>query len=349
VRFGVALANGTVALEAALRAVGVRAGDEVIVPARTFIATASSVVAVGGIPVIVDVDRDSGNITADTVEAAITSRTRAVVVVHLGGWPCEMTPIQQLCRVRGLRLIEDCAQAHGASYRSRRVGGLSDVGAFSFCQDKIMTTAGEGGMIVTDDAQVARAVAIYKDHGKHPELLAAEGPSPAFRWVHGSFGTNWRLTEVQSAIGRVQLRKLPGWLHARRRNARFLLDRLESLNALRVPRPAGHLDPAWYKLYVYVRPELLRPGWSRDRILTEIRAAGVPCFGGSSPDISRERAFSAHGLGSRAPLEVARELGETSLMFLVDHTLDLAALERTCQVAERVAQQACDDARGPAS
>ncbi len=292
VRHAVAVANGTAALELALYALGIGPGDEVIVPSRTFIATASAVVARGATPVVADVDRDSQNITPDTIRPCLTSATRAIVAVHLAGWPCDMPSIMKMAGRLDLAVIEDCAQAHGARVGEGLVGSLGDAAAFSFCQDKIMTTAGEGGMLTTNRADVWERAWSHKDHGKNYQAAHSPAADPGFRWLHDSFGTNWRMTEVQAAVGRAALRRLPAWLAARERNAKLLADRLAALPALRVPRPADGLRHAWYKLYAFVRPAALRPDWSRDRILAEISAAGVPCGTGSCAEIYMERAFA---------------------------------------------------------
>jgi dTDP-4-amino-4,6-dideoxygalactose transaminase len=335
-RHGVAVANGTLALELSLRALGAGPGDEVVVPSRTFIATASCVVAVGARPVFIDVDRDSGNLTAETVEAAISGRTRAVIAVHLGGWPVDMAPLRRLADEKGFALVEDCAQAHGATYRGRPVGSLGDVAAWSFCQDKILTTAGEGGLVTTDDPAAWRAVWSYKDHGKDPDVLASPHDGRSFRWLHASFGSNARMHELAAAAGRVALRQLPGWVERRRENASMLFERLARIPALRVPTPRTDLvDASFYRVYVYVRPEQLRNGWNRDRVLASIRAEGVPCSVGSCGEVYLEGAFSAH-LRPPARLPVARELGETSLAFLVHPTLGPADMLDLTEAVEKV-------------
>jgi dTDP-4-amino-4,6-dideoxygalactose transaminase len=338
-QFGVAVANGTVALELALRALGIGPGDEVITASRTFIASASCAVAIGASPVCADVDRDSGNVTADTIRAVCTPATKAIVAVHLAGWPCEMDPILALARERGLKVVEDCAQAHGAMYKGRRVGSLGDAAAFSFCQDKIMTTAGEGGMVTTNDYDLWQQMWAYKDHGKNHEKVYSPACSPGFRWLHDSFGTNWRLSEVQSAVGRLALRKLPQWIATRRRHATKLTECLSKILGLRVPVVPEHIIHSYYKYYVYLLPDELAPGWDRDRISQTITSHGVPCATGSCSEVYLETAFQHLGR-SRSRFPVARELGETSLMFLVHPTLTDAHVERMCEIVERVLWQA---------
>jgi dTDP-4-amino-4,6-dideoxygalactose transaminase len=346
-RYGIALANGTVALELALRGFEIGAGDEVVVTPRTFLATASCAVACGATPVFADVDPVSQNITADTIRAVLSPRTRAVIAVHLAGWPCDMEPIATLCRERGLKLIEDCAQAHGATYRGRPVGSLGDAAAFSFCQDKIMTTAGEGGMLVTNDRTLWSRAWAYKDHGKSFEAVYERQHPPGFRWLHESFGTNWRMTELQAAIGRVQLRRLPAWLEHRRRNAAILAERLQGVAALRLTRPPNHAGHAYYKYYAFVRPDRLAEGWDRDRLLAAITARGVACFSGSCSEIYREKAFDGTGMAPPERLPVAQALGETALMFLVDPTLTGIDMEHTADVVEEVFAQAARPALEP--
>lgn len=339
-RYAVAVANGSVALELALYALDIGPGDEVIVPPRTFVATASSVVLRGAKPIFADVAPDSGNITAESIKTVLTPRTRAIIVVHLGGWPCEMDDVVALAREHGLKVIEDCAQAHGATYKGRPVGGLGDVAAWSFCQDKIMTTGGEGGMVTTNDPLIWERAWSYKDHGKSYEAVYHRQHPPGYRWLHETFGTNWRMTEVQSAIGRVALRKVPQWVEERRRNAGALMERLRQIPELRVPVPPVHIEHAYYRFYVYVRPEMLKPDWNRDRVMVEINEAGIPCTVGSCSEVYLEKSFQQSGLYPPHRLPVARELGETSLAFLVHPTLDEVHMQDTAQVVAKVMQRA---------
>lgn len=320
-RHAISLANGTLALELALYMLDVGPGDEVIVPARTFIASASCAVARGAVPVVADVDPVSQNLTADAVSQVLTSRTRAIVAVHLAGWPCDMDPIMALARSRGIKVVEDCAQAHGATYRGRPVGSLGDCAAFSFCQDKIMTTGGEGGMLVMNDTPLWQKAWAYKDHGKSYDAVFNREHPAGFRWLHESFGSNFRMTEMQAAIGRKQFAKLPQWLAARRRNAAVLDAGFAGIPGLRVVRPPEHIGHAYYKYYAFVNREALAPNWHATRIQEAICAEGVPCFAGSCSEIYRERAFTERGWGPMRRLPEAQRLGETSLMFMVHPTL----------------------------
>lgn len=335
-QYAIALANGTVALEIALYALDIGPGDEVIVTSRTFIASASCIIMRGAVPVMADIDPVSQNVTAGTVRAAISSRTKAIIAVHLAGWPCDMDPILESAREHGLRVIEDCAQAHGAMYKGKPVGSLGDVAAFSFCQDKIMTTGGEGGILTTDNETIWRKAWEFKDHGKSFDAVYKRQHPPGFRWLHESFGTNWRLTEMQSAIGRIQLRKLPEWTKTRRHHASILSECFRRIPALRVTTPPEEIGHAYYKYYVFLRSERLKACWDRERIMNAVCAEGVPCFSGSCSEIYLEKAFDKEGLRPSERFPVAKELGETSLMFLVHPTLNDVDMDDICGAVEKV-------------
>ena len=337
----IAMANGSLALSAAYLAIGLGHGDELITTPRTFIATASSAVLLGAKPVFADVDAESGAITAATIAPLITPRTKAIAVVHLGGWPADMPAILELARDHGIAVIEDCAQAHGARIHGQSVGSFGDVAAWSFCQDKIMTTAGEGGMVTTSSSELWDSMWAFKDHGKsHGAVFGREHP-PGFRWLHERFGSNFRLTELQSAIGRIQLQRLPVWTAARTRNALLLAEALADCSAVRVPLPPEGLTHAWYKFYAFVKPDALAEGWSRHRILGEIAALGYPALSGSCSEIYLEKCFQEAGLAPAERLPMARELGETSLMFLVHPTITQEQMAGYIEVVRSVVLRAC--------
>jgi dTDP-4-amino-4,6-dideoxygalactose transaminase len=337
-KYAVCVANGTVALELALHALGIGRGDEVITSCRTFIASASCAVMRGARPVCADVDPESQNITAETIRRAITPRTKAILAVHLAGWPCDMDSILELATEYDLRVIEDCAQAQGATYKGRSVGSIGDAAAFSFCQDKIMTTAGEGGMLTTNSREIWERAWSFKDHGKNHDAAHNRQHPAGFRWLHESFGTNWRMTEIQSAIGRVALTKVPRWIETRRRHAAILNSRFSKLPGLRVTVPPDDSHHAYYKYYAFVRPETLQAGCDRDAILQAIVAEGVPCFVGTCSEIYLEKAFVTRRRPER--MGSAKRLGETSLMFLVHPTLSDEHIAMTCRAVEQVMAKA---------
>ncbi len=330
--YAIALANGTVALDLALTALGVSAGDEVIVTSRTFLASVSSIVNAGAVPVFADVDADSQNITAESIAQVVTPRTRAIVCVHLAGWPCDMGPIMALAQQHDLYVVEDCAQAHGALYKGQAVGSIGHVGCWSFCQDKIMTTGGEGGLVTTNDKALWSRMWSYKDHGKSWEAVYEREHPQGFRWLHESFGTNWRMTEMQAVIGRIQLKRMPQWHETRLRYAQQIWAAAKQLPGLRVPEVPAGIEHAAYKCYVFVE------GTSRQRdlIMQQINERGVPCFSGSCSEVYLEKAFDGTGWRPEEPLPVAHALGKTSLMFLVHPTLTQAEIDKTCAVLTEV-------------
>ena len=329
--YAVALANGTLALDVALQAMGIGEGDEVIVTPRSFIASVSTVVNAGAIPVFADVDNNTGNISATTIAPKITDKTKAIICVHLAGWPCDMDEIMALAKQHNLWVIEDCAQAHGAKYKGKPVGSIGHVGAWSFCQDKIMTTGGEGGMVTTNDKVLWQKMWEYKDHGKNYDSIYHKQHPPGFRWLHDSFGTNWRMMEMQAVIGRIQLKKMAEWTKIRTQNAKILREALTHFAGerqfLRIPDiefhqvMGGDSVHAYYKYYVYVRPENLPENINRDSILNALNEKKIPCFSGSCSEIYLEKAFDNHPSRPNVRLTVAKELGETSLMFLIHPTL----------------------------
>ena len=343
--FAIAVANGTVALDLAINAMGVGPGDEVVVTSRTFLASVSSIVNSGAKPVFADVNSVSQNITVDTVSAILSPNTKAIVCVHLAGWPCDMDPIMDLAKQRGLFVIEDCAQAHGARYKGRPVGSIGHVGAWSFCQDKIMTTGGEGGMVTTNDRELWSKMWSFKDHGKSWDAIYEREHPPGFRWLHESFGTNWRMMEMQAAIGRIQLRRMPDWHQARLSYASQIWHAASQLKGLRVPsfrcsdcegtcnRNNG-CEHAAYKCYVFVDGT----EQDRDEIMAKINAKGVPCFSGSCSEVYLEKAFDNTEFRPKTRLPIAKRLGETSLMFLCHPTLTQAEIDKTCKILESVVQ-----------
>ena len=336
----IALGNGTQALELALHALGVGPGDEVITTPRTFLATASAIVMLGAIPVFADVDRHSGNITAESIEAVLTPKTKAVIVVHLAGMPAEMDPIMALASQHGIKVIEDCAQAHGAQYKGRSVGSIGHIGAWSFCQDKIITTGGEGGMVTTNDESLWSTMWSRKDHGKCYKAVYEQEHPPGFRWLLNSFGTNMRMMEMQAVIGRIQLKRMPEWTARRQAHAKAIDAVADQFEVVRSIDISPHLEHACYKHYLFVNPENLAENWTRDRIVEEIIERGVPCYHGGCSEIYLEKAFDGAGSRPKSRLPNARALGETSLMFLVHPTLTNTEMKKTCEILKQVLSSA---------
>ena len=335
-KHAVAVANGTVALDVALKALGIGAGDDVIVTSRTFLASASSIVTAGANPIFADVELDSQNISRRTIEAVITPNTKAIICVHLAGWMCDMDPIMQLAEEKGIFVIEDCAQAHGAMYKGKSAGSIGHIGAWSFCQDKIMTTGGEGGIVTTNDESLWKKMWSYKDHGKNFDSVYNKQHPPGFRWLHDSFGTNWRMMEMQAVIGRLQLKQMPEWTAKRNANMARIQAVFENSPYFTVAKPSNDYVHAAYKCYVQVNVDALSDGWSRDRIMAEISSQAVPCFSGSCSEVYLEKAFDGTPWRPAQSLPQAKQLGTTSLMFLVHPTLSEHSLQKTVDAIQAV-------------
>jgi dTDP-4-amino-4,6-dideoxygalactose transaminase len=331
-KHAIAVANGTLALDLALVGLNVGEGDEVIVTSRTFLASVSSIVTCGATPVFADIDLNSQNITAETISSVLSTKTKAIICVHLAGMPCEMDAIMALADKHDLFVIEDCAQAHGTKYKGQSVGSIGHVGAWSFCQDKIMTTGGEGGMVTTNDELLWKKMWGYKDHGKSWDAIYNKEHPPGFRWLHESFGTNWRLTEMQSVIGRIQLKRMQDWTTKRQENAKAIDNAIAGLSIARLVEVPEYVEHAEYKHYLFIRPKYLSDGWTRDRIIEEVNAKGVPLFQGSCSEVYLENAFENTDFLPKKELTNAIELGKTSLMLLVHPTLTKQEIEKTCDV-----------------
>ena len=340
-KYAIALANGTLALDIALKAINVGDKDEVIVTPRTFIASVSSIVNIGAVPVFADVDMLSGNITAHSIGKVLTKKTKAIICVHLAGWPCDMDPILALANKNNIKVIEDCAQAHGALYKGKSVGTIGHIGAWSFCQDKIITTGGEGGMVTTNNKSLWEKMWSLKDHGKSYDTIFHKSHPPGFRWVHESFGSNSRILEIQSVIGRIQLRKMKHWTKKRNINASNII---RAGNQHSIARTVdfkcnstcnvgcnlkSKCQHGYYKLYIYIYPDKLKPNWSRDRLIKEISELGVPCMHGGCPEVYLEKAFNNTKFKPKKRLANAKLLGESSLMFQVHPSLSKENIEQT--------------------
>ena len=316
-----AMANGSLTLDTALRVLNIGAGDEVIVSPRSYVASAMCAVLAGAKPVFADVEANSGNMTVASMEAVRTSRTKACIPVHIAGWPCDMPAISAWAAQHGIHIIEDCAQAHGAHIDGRSVGTWGVFSSWSFCQDKIMTTGGEGGMLCTPDLRLWKKAWQYSQHGKDYDLTHAKVAEPGFRWLIAHEGTNLRMTEMQAAIGLCQLRKLDDWVDRRARNSAIMQEALRGLRGVRVPStPAGH---AHYRCMAYAHAAADRP-----KLLAALVRAGLQANIGSCSEIYREPIFAQHGLAPTNALLVAHTLGETSIALVVHHTIDEVTMHR---------------------
>jgi len=349
VSHSISVFNGTVALDAALSIFDLKAGDEILVTSRTFIASASSIVNAGAKPVFVDVDLDSQNIDPNCINEAITDKTRGIICVHLAGWPCDMDKIMSIAKSHQLFVIEDCAQAHGGTYKGKPLGSIGDIACWSFCQDKIISTGGEGGMITTNDKKLWEKLWSMKDHGKSFKKMHTPKKDNKYKWCHDSIGTNYRMTEIQAAIGRIQLRRLDKMSAIRRRYQKKIWAAAANINGIRVPKyqcsncscsEYEACKHAAYKCYIFIEKKKIKGNWSRDRILSEINQLGVPCSMGTCSEVYLEKAFKDLNIRPKNRLPNAKLLGETSMMFLVHPTLSNNEIELTCHALEATMKKA---------
>tara|TARA_Y100000739_G_scaffold227161_1_gene236094 strand:- start:10061 stop:11230 length:1170 start_codon:yes stop_codon:yes gene_type:complete len=334
--YAITLANGSLALSAAYLALGVTNKAELITTPRTFIATSSSAYLLKAKPVFADVDINSGCITAEFIEPLISKHTKAICVVHIGGWPCDMESICDLAKKYGIYVIEDCSQAHGAQINGKSVGSFGDVSIWSFCQDKIISTGGEGGMLTTNSKDIYEKVWSFRDHGKTKNLMQVKNKSNEFRFIHENFGSNFRLTEIQSAIGRIQLRNISKINKIRTKNAEILLETLSQIECVRIPLPEKKFKHGWYKFYCYLNIDNLKEGWNREKIIKEINKAGYPAFSGGCSEIYLENCFLKNNISPNKRLKNAKLLGETSLMFVVHNTITIPKMKEYAEFIGRI-------------
>jgi dTDP-4-amino-4,6-dideoxygalactose transaminase len=312
--YGIPVFNGTVALELCIKTLDLKNGDEVIVTPRTFLASASCCTFYNITPKFVDVDLDSQNITLETIKSSITKKTKAVILVHLAGWPCELDEICEYCREKGIYIIEDCAQAHGAKYKGKSVGTWGDINAWSFCQDKIITTGGEGGMVTTNCPYLFKKAWSIKDHGKDYDTVFNKEHPPGFRWLHQNIGTNWRMMPIQAAIGIEALDLLESWIDHRRNIASIYNKELKDINGVRLTIPPEEVYHSYYKYYFFIDPKQFKI--SRDEIIQKINNENIFAQVGSCSEVYLEKALIKYKPSK--DLNNTQELFKTSIMLLCD-------------------------------
>ncbi len=293
-KYGISTTSGTTALHLALASIGVGKSDEVIIPAFTMIATAFAVVYCGAKPVLVDSEPETWNIDVNQIEKKITDKTKAILVVHIYGHPCDMDPIMEIADKYGLYVIEDAAEVHGAEYKGRKTGGLGHVGCFSFYANKIITT-GEGGMIVTDDEEIAEKARLLRNMA-FPERKRI--------YVHSELGFNYRMTNVQAAIGLAQLERIEEFVEMRRRNAYLYNEYLKDIEGITLPPEKEWAKNVYWMYSILIEPEF---GMSRDKLMEELEKRGIETRPFFTP-MHMQPVFRKMGLfeGERYP--VAEEL-----------------------------------------
>ena len=334
-KYAIAVSNCTAALHLSLKALGIKKDDEVIVPDLTFVADANAVLACNAKPVIVDINKENFFLSIPNIKKNITKKTKAIIPVHIYGQVCNIDEILDVAHDNNLKVIEDCAHAIGTFHNSKHVGNLGNTGCFSFYPTKNITTA-EGGMVTTDSKELWSRMWSYKDHGKSYDAVYNTEHPPGFRWLHESFGTNWRMTEMQAAIGRIQIARMPEWTETRQRYGSMLDEVGKKYECIRTVNVPEYIEHAEYKHYFFVKPEFLKDGWTRDKIVEAMSELKVPCMQGSCSEVYLEKAFDNTPWRPRERLPRAKELGETSLMMLVHPTLRSDEMLKMCEALDSV-------------
>ena len=317
IKYSISLANGSVGLDIAIKSLKLKKNSEIIVTPRSYISSVTSVINQGLKPIFADIDLNSQNIEAKNIEKKITKNTKAVVVVHLGGMPSNMIKIKELAKKYNLKIIEDCSQAHGAKINNKYVGTFGDVSVWSFCNDKILNTLGEGGIVATKNRNNFKNLWSLKDCGKNYSKLRKKKRQFKFRWVHDFEGTNLRMTEVQAAVGRYQLKQLDKWIKKRNINSIKINKVCEKFRSIKTQKTPKNFTNAYYRCYVFLRPNFIKKGWTREKILKYLNKIGLYCDVGSCPEIYKEKFLITNKLVSSKELENASLVGKTSIAFKV--------------------------------
>ncbi len=350
----VATSSGTTAIHTALAALDIGPGDEVIVPAHTFIASGTPVLHQGATPVFADIDERTYCISPESVAGRVTARTKAIIAVHLNGHPADMGALLALAEPRGIAVVEDAAQAHGAGWGAignlqsaigdgksemwQKVGTIGRVGCFSFWEDKIMTTGGEGGAVITDDDALAERMRRIRHHGEgpmagDPSRRPSGAPQGARSYYHLELGYNYRMTSMQAATGLVQLRRLDEYVEARRRNAAYLSERLGEIDGVEAPFVAEYAVHSYYKYIGWLRPET---GIDISDFVRAVAAEGVPISRRYPTPLPRQPVFRGFEAGA---CPVAERLAGELFTLLVHPTVETGDLDDVAEAIRKVRQR----------
>jgi len=325
-KYATTLSNGSVALELALKALRLKEGDEIIVSPRSFIISASCVFNLGLKPIFADVD-NNGNLSIQGIKNAYNKKVKAIIVVHLNGLVCDMDPILKFVKKNKIFLIEDCSQAHGAIYKGNKAGSFGDISTWSFCQDKIISTGGEGGMISTNNKRLWLKLWSLKDHGKNYRSVYFKNHKTGFKWLHDDLGSNYRMTEIQAVIGREQLKSLDKQIKKRNMIAKLYINELEDYytkyKIFKKPnfryqtylsKENNHNVHAFYRLNLFINKNKI----SQNKLIQQFNKYKINCGVGACPEIYREKIFKKLKLYPKKRLINSKLLGETSIMFPIN-------------------------------
>ncbi len=316
-KYSISLANGSVGLDIAIKSLNLKKNSEVIVTPRSYISSVTSVINQGLTPVFADIDLNSQNIEYETIIKKITKNTKAILVVHLGGMPANMTKIISFAKKNKIKIIEDCSQAHGAKINNKYVGTFGDISIWSFCNDKILNTLGEGGIIATKSFMIYKKLWALKDCGKNFSKFKKFKKKNKFKWVHDFEGTNLRMTEVQAAIGRYQLKKLTTWVNMRNYISKKIISICKNFKSIRTQIVPSKFLNSYYRCYIFLDYKHIKKGWTREKILQYLNTNGIYCDVGSCPEIYKEKFLSKQKHINLKSLKNANLIGKSSIAFKV--------------------------------
>ena len=336
-KYSIAICNGTAALEVAIKSLRLPKNSEILVSARSFFSSASCIVNTGYIPVFADVNLLTQNISLDDIKKKITKRTKAIICVHLGGLPCDMYGIKKLASKKKIQIIEDCSQAHGASIDNKQAGSFGDISTWSFCNDKIISTLGEGGMISTDKKKIYEFCKRQINHGTN---FKNNKKTEKFIYNKDYFGTNLRLTEIQSYAGLEQLKNINKVQKKRANISKKYLNLISKYkNYLDCYYPPKKIKSAWYRLYFFIKTDIKNYQKLRLKIIKDLRNNDLKCFTGSCPEIYLEKAFKKLNKTKPIRLKNCKILGETSIALDINHTLEHSQHKKKLLILKHVIEK----------
>ena len=336
-KYSIAICNGTAALEVAIKSLRLPKNSEIIVPARSFFSSASCIVNTGYNPVFADVNLLTQNITINEIKRKITKKTKAIICVHLAGLPCDMPSIKKLANKKKIKIIEDCSQAHGASINNKQVGSFGDISTWSFCNDKIMSTLGEGGMISTNKKNLYEFCKRYINHGTN---YKNNKKTEKFIYNKDYFGTNLRITEIQSFAGLEQLKNLKKIQNKRENISKIYFDLISNYqDFFNYYYPSKKIKSAWYRLYFFLKSDVKNYQKIRFKIIKDLRKNNLKCFTGSCPEIYLEKAFKKLNNFKPVRLKNCKILGETSIALDINHTLEYSIHKKKILILRNVIEK----------
>ncbi len=327
-KYSVTVNSGTSALECAIKSLNLKKGSEIITTPRSYYTSASSIINCGMKPKFSDISIDSQNLDPIKLEKSINKKTKAIICVHLSGYPCDMNRIIKIAKDNNIYVIEDCSQAHGASILNKKVGSFGDISAWSFCQDKIISTGGEGGMVATNKLKLYKNVLSIKDNGRNYEKIKKISYSGSFNYIHDFIGSNYRMTEIQAIIGISQLKRLDQMILRRNSNAKIFNNYFHDLDSIFLLLHNPKNTNAYYRYYLFVKKSK-----NQKILINKIRSKGIECIAGSCPEIYLEKYFKDNFKFKE--MLGAKYLATRSVCLKVDQTLDIKIIHQQAKIIRK--------------